>query len=348
MKTEFQFPANGTTMRFKATIESEYIGAYGGPNFPHLRIPIKMSYIDTPSKTWAESNVHKVVWGLGVDLFLQAGDLIKPVFQSGIQEHPLNFNGVTVPVNAAYIESVSRNLGGGATSVGIPMRIVALVDPQMMADDLNFGPLMTSAIQQVFVPTAHWHQRLLPELGYPQTRLVPLVLNLPSSLSDKNSEASQLWTVMMKDLSSAVDLFRTWHFEPKDLVSRLRPIIENALQVWLTLWNLPRPASGKTDMTLQTLNDALRLPHLPKDVKPCNASNGVIPVSAPNKRLCLALTMLHDLVALSNVESHGQTQGTYTMADAESLLYMTTGILRSLPQLWEEYPSAPNQPTVMP
>lgn len=335
-------------MRFKATIEAEHIVAYGGPNFPHLRIPIKISYIDDTSKTWADSNVHKVVWGLGVDLFLQAGALIEPVFQSGIQEHPLNFHGVTIPVNAAFIESVSRNLGGGATSVGIPMRIVALVDPKLMADDLNYGPLMTSDIQQVFVPTAHWHQSLLPELGYPQTRLVPLVLNLPSSLSDKNSEASKLWTVTMKDLSSAVDVFRTWHFEPKDLVSRLRPIIENALQVWLTLWHLPIPASGKTKAALQALNDALRPPDLPKDIRPCNAPNGIVPVSVPHKRLCVALTMLHDLVALSPVESHGQTQGTYTMADAESLLYMTTGILRSLPQLWEEYPSAPNPPTVMP
>ncbi len=52
--------------------------------------------------------------------------------------------------------------------------------------------------------------------------------------------------------------------------------------------------------------------------------------------------MLHNLLQLSNVESHGRTQGTYTLADAEALLYMTLGLVRALLRLWEEYPDPPS------
>ena len=348
MNTQWTFPRDGQPL-YKAIVESEHIDAYGDGDFPHLKIPIKVQRLErtTTSATWSDTQIHKAVWAVGIDLFL-ASTLDHPMFHSGLQAHPLNFYGVTIPVNARYLEFISNNLTNGNMAVGLPMRITLLVDPQSVDRDPNFNPMMTSETQQVSIPLTNWHQKLLPALGYPKTRLVPLSLSLPSALASHTPEANTLWTDNMVDLNGVIDLFRTWHFEPKDLVSRLRPIIEKTLSTWLHVWNLPSPESGKSDDMLQALNEAIRPRGLPKDIKPCNAPNGVIPVTAPNKRLCVAMTMLHDLLSLSNIESHAYTQGAYMMVDAESLLYMTVGILRSLPQLWAEYPTPPTSPTATP
>ena len=340
MHTQWRFPNFGQHL-YQAIVDPERINAYGDGDFPHLIIPITIQRWEQSTRSWVDVQIHKMVWAVGIELFLPNNTREHPVFQSGLQEHPLNFNGVTIPVNAQYLELISRNSANGGVTGGLPMRVTLLVDPQTIVEDPNFNPIMTSDIQQVFIPVAHWYQNLLPKLGYPETRLVPLLLALPSALASRSPEANTLWSQNMTELHGAIEVFRTWHFEPKDLVIRLRPIIEKTLSTWLHLWNLPFPVSGKSDEMLQALNETIRTHDLPKGIKPCNAPNGVIPVSAPNKRLCLVLTMLHDLLSLSNIESHGHTQGTYTMADAESLLYMMIGILRSLPQLWERYPTAP-------
>lgn len=344
MITTWEFPNHGIQTILKVTVDSDYIDAYGGADFPHLAIPVQIERIDRSgtSPNWTKVNRHKAVWAIGIDLFLDQNQPCRPVFQSGLQEHPLNSVSIAIPVSSRYLELVSQNTGGNGTSVALYIRVTLLIDSLLIKDAPDYNPFLTSDVHHVFIPTSRWYQTLLPKLGYPQTRLVPLVLNLPTSLALQNPPAEALWSSNLKNLNVAINLFQTWHFEPTDLVKHLRPVIENTVITWLHVWNLDIPASGKSDEILQTLNKALQ-PHSPEtDVKPCNASNGVIPVSAPHKRLCIVLTMLHDLLSLSNVESHARTQGTFTMADAESLLYMTTGILRSLPQLWEEYPVAPN------
>ncbi len=193
----------------------------------------------------------------------------------------------------------------------------------------------------ILMDQSHWYTNVLPQLGYPETRLVPLAFSLPSPIPHNNPEANKAWEKTVKQLSDCIDVFRSWHFEPKDLVKNLRPVAEHTLSTWLKLWDLQVPSNGKADAMLQALNKVISPSSVVQDIKPCNAPNGIVPVSAPHKRLCIALTMLHDLLQLSNVESHGYSQGIYTVAQAESLLYMTVGVIRSLPEIWEQYPSSP-------
>ena len=344
MLTEWTFPQHGTRRAFRATVDPTAIQAYGSGAYPHVRIPIEIYMIDRSGDhpIWSPDHVHRVVWGVAVDLFLpNHGAPSEPVFQSGLQENPLNFDGVTVSVSQAYIEQISESISGNGVAVCLPMRLMLLVDPAAVADDPNTGPLMTSDIQVVTVPLAHWHQNILPNLGFPKSRLVPLVLELPPSLRTTNAAGNQRWTTTLSELSAAVDLFRSWHFEPRDLVSRLRPAIEGALDTWLTLWGMDTVSPGKVDEALQRLNRALSPVNSPPNVRPCNAPQGIIPATAPHKRLCVVLTMLHDLMQLSNVESHTRGRGTYSVSEAESLLYMVIGNLRVFPALWERYPQPP-------
>jgi hypothetical protein len=344
MLTEWTFPQHGTRHAFKATVDPTAIQAYGTEVYPHLRIPLKMYAIDRSGThpIWSPDHVHRIVWGVAVDLFLSdRPNNGEPVFQSGLQEHLLNVNVVTVSVSQPYIEQISKSTSGNGVAVGLPMRLTILVDPAAVADDPNNGPLMTAEVQLVRIPLAHWHQNILPQLGFPTSRLVPLVLELPPSLRTTNAAANQRWSTTVSELSAAVDLFRPWHFEPRDLVSRLRPAIEGALDTWLTLWGMDRSSPGKVDEALQRLNQALAPANSPPNVRPCNAPQGTIPATAPHKRLCVALTMLHDLMQLSNVESHARGRGTYSVSEAESLLYMVIGNLRSLPELWEQYLQPP-------
>ncbi|WP_053958281.1 hypothetical protein [Sulfobacillus thermosulfidooxidans] len=254
-----------------------------------------------------------------------------PLVTSGLQYFKNSY--CVLPLNRPMVEFLSHQI---QIILSFDVWLSQDIDPENLI-------LLRTKTHPITLDQTHWQTQVLPQLGYPETRMVPLSLTLPRPSTSDNPLARATWSSNIKQFEQAVKLFRTWHFEPTDLVQQLRPIIENTLTTWLHIWNLPIPSSGKSNDMLQTLNKALQPDDLPT-MKPCNAPNGIIPVSTPHKRLCIVLTMLHDLLSLSNIEHHAHSQGTFTMADAESLLYMTTGILRSLPQLWKEYPTPPTSP----
>jgi len=136
----------------------------------------------------------------------------------------------------------------------------------------------------------------------------------------------------MDSLNQSLQLYQSYHVDPGTLVPPLRLAVEYALFTWAHLWNLEIPANKKADATLQTLSG---------QVKPCNAPNGIIPVAVQYSRLCGTLVMIHDLLQLSNPELHAGTAGAYGLNEAETILYLTFGILRGLPDLWQAYPDSP-------
>lgn len=341
MSTTWTFPGNGIFRSFRATLDPAAIDAYGGSAFPHLSVGLHFETSDPPGSSWTAASIQKKIWAAGVDVCLPTYN-DAPVCHSGLQPIAQNSPGVSIPVTARLLETVSDNLSGDKTNVMLPLRVTILVDPQTVADDPDVGPVMTSEVYSVSIPVAQWHQQILPKLGFPETRLVPLVLHLPALLATASPAANQRWANTVNELGACVDLFRAWHFEPRDLVRGLRPVVEGALSTWMLVWGFAVPGTGKADDMLQQLNGALNPPARPRGVKPCKAPEGIIPASAPHKRLCVALTMLHDLLQLSNIETHAASRGTYTLVEAESLLYMVVGVTRSLPDLWAEYPQPVN------
>ncbi len=161
------------------------------------------------------------------------------------------------------------------------MRVGILVDPVSVANNPNISPMLLSDKKDVRLPIAQWSQQILPTLGYPQTRLVPLALVLPSAVHLQGYPAERVWSRVIEDLQAIVRDFGAWHIEPRDVVRRLRPVIENALHVWALVWRIEESASN-ADQLLQQLNDRLK-GSAGGNVKPCNAPNGIIPHSAPNK-----------------------------------------------------------------
>lgn len=340
LTTEWTFPSHGRIW-LKVVVDPDSIRGYGGAAYPHLAMPFHLfgSSAGTPEHdAWSELRGRGMVWALGVDLFLPGSGQHDPIFGSGLQAHEVNSESVSIPVSATYVEAVSNSLGGQSEFVSLRMRVSVLVDPDLVANDLNHKPVLRSSVELVQIPVGRWHQTILPDVGFPTVRLVPLVLDLPQALRSDNEDANQRWRRALDELRAGISIFQSWHFEPRDLVAALRPVVEGALARWLTLWGRDA-VQGKADEMIRTLNSAITPPNLPKDMKVCNAPQGIIPSSAPEKRLCVSLTMLHNLLQLSNVESHSQSRGTYSKADAESLLYMVTGVIRSLPGLWEQYPS---------
>jgi hypothetical protein len=309
------------------------IKGHGGAIAPALIFSPRI-VIELDSKT--ERQDYTAIQALGVNLY-DVGMGSYPLFSSGLQYYDGNSSSFCrLPIQPSVLERFFK-------TSQIRITFDVWLSPKVLAEKQG-----NSGDRQIFrtdadimnIDEAHWLKDILPQVGYPETRLVPLTLNLPSPMPTKKPDASVEWKKVIDGLGRCTDLLRSWHFEPTEMVKTLRPVVENTLFTWLTLWGLSMPSSGKADDALQSLNQAISRDNDP-NAKPCNAPNGIIPVSVQHRRLCVNLTILHDLLQLSNVESHAKTQGTYTTAEAESLLYMVVGVVRVLPQLWEQYPTTP-------
>lgn len=245
-----------------------------------------------------------------------------PVFESGLQYFHANRSRIVLPLTVAYLETLRA-------TKRLTLRFAIWLAPDAYPEQSI--RICESSENVIALEETHWQTEVLPALGYPRVRLVPLTLDLPDVLQG-SSQATVKWKKALDELSQVLKDYQAHHVEPRTLVSPLRLAVDHALYAWIHLWNLEVPESKKSDDLLKAIN---------AKIKPCNAPNGIIPASVQHSRLCSTLVMMHDLLQLSNPEQHGGTVGAYTLNDAETILYLTFGILRSLPDLWQAYPAPP-------
>jgi len=245
-----------------------------------------------------------------------------PMFESGFQYFDPSNPRIVLSLTMPYLETLR-------SAAQLSLRFAAWLDSASTPGQERRA--VQSRTEGIALDRAYWQTEVLPALGYPRVRLVPLTLDLPNSVQASGLATAE-WKKTLDALSQALQQYQTYHVEPRTLIPPLRQATEHALRAWAHLWNLEIPENKKADALLQRLNER---------VKPCNAPNGIIPASAQYGKLCSTLVMIHDLLQLSNLELHAGTAGVYSLNEAETILYLTFGILRSLPDLWQTYPDSP-------
>ena len=120
----------------------------------------------------------------------------------------------------------------------------------------------------------------------------------------------------------------------------LRDAALNALFTWCAVWGDPTPGDA---------NDASKtITFLSKAIPECRPEEGQRPgrqASPDAKRLCAMYSLLLQLYRSSS-EAHHRVGAieVYTREDIDTLLTSLIALLRSLPALWEQYPTKPTEP----
>lgn len=86
------------------------------------------------------------------------------------------------------------------------------------------------------VPTvARWHEQLLPKIGFPKRRMVPLDMSVPERLGSANSLVVATWSRTTQHLTTAMQKFYQAH-DPSEAVAEVRFAIEGAVATWAYVW----------------------------------------------------------------------------------------------------------------
>ncbi len=251
------------------------------------------------------------------------------LFTSGYQPYSRNISDIYIPAPKEWIEEESRR---HQTDVTFLLSWALLH---------NIGGEIKTSVadqQHLRIPKQQWLE-WLPRWGYPRTRTVEIAIELPAKLASQQPKAQETWTKTVSKLQYAESkiLSPVSLHDIEDGVKVLRDVVDGALRTWLVLWGALIPDKVDLHLLLQWVNSA---------IPQCNAPEGKAkakpPISNDNMRLCSHAIALQNLITLTSPTHHFGTQSIYSQTDAESWLFMVLGELRSLPELWTQYPVPPS------
>ncbi len=190
----------------------------------------------------------------------------------------------------------------------------------------------------------HWHQGsqpvsisagkwngMLNKWGYPNIRLVPLFTELPQQIANGNKAASDMWAAACLRLRLAQEKWRNGY--STDAGTELRHVVQLAIRTWGALWHPESPPAeyeewGEVSRTVG------------QDIPGCDVQTWTIErdATADAKRAFARLTVLRSLNAIANPIHHVGATPVYTAGDIEMLLTTAIAMLRSLPELWSQFP----------
>lgn len=201
-------------------------------------------------------------------------------------------------------------------------------DRELMRD-LPFLLVHSSALQTIWIPAGRW-QTFLKAWGFPESRLLPLNMTLPAALP-ASSTAQPQWAVVTESLTTALQCVREGHWT--EAGQELRRCATYMLLTWCVVWG--DEASGENVSKAISFIDT----HLPQ----CHSQSGSFPKSPdPNvQRACARWVLLRALMAASNPAHHTGAKPVYTREDVDYLLTALTGLARSFPAFWLEFPGPP-------
>lgn len=331
MITEWRAPEYGQRQPILLHVDSEQVMGSGAGIAPALIIPIRAEL----NSSGSQSMLTDIVEAAGVELYA-TGQTNYPTFTSGLQPITSNRSYVHVAVNSAYIDSLQGAPASQNGLVSLTLRLgVLLKSPAADALPDHTGTVVSTGTAQVQVPIARWYETILPALGYPRHRMVPLPLDLPESLKNSRPDAQKCWGTAVERLQNAErTLFTSIRTSATvtEAVNALRDAVDGSLRTWLCLWENAPAEKANVGVLLQAL-DSL--------IPECQSSQGRSGQKITNDamRVCSHAISLHNLAVLTNPTHHIGTQTIYSPIDAESWFLMTLGAMRSLPGLWAQFPS---------
>lgn len=332
MVTKWQGPEGANRRSVTIVVESERVLGHGAGIAPALLVPISsVTFGDTDPNSytrWWET----VVAISGDILPLESHDV--PLFSSGLQAVGINDQRIRIPINTAYLETLQGPPSIQNQVVSLRLRFALLLDSGRKSLTEANATMVRTETQLLQIPVAHWHERILPELGYPRQRVVSLTLDLPAKLARQVPDAQKWWHLA---LDRVQDAQRTLLIAPRsassvtDTVNALRDAVDGCLRTWLCLWNAPPPDNEQFHVLLAKLQ---------RMIPGCVVTEGrrKLGTASDAIRLCSYAIALHDLVVLTNPTHHIGTQASYSPAEADAWLLMVIGVVKALPELWSQFP----------
>lgn len=275
-------------------------------------------------------------------LYPSGGTGVAPWSQTGMQGSRV---GLYIPLGPTWIERLTRDAEHNseqATHLWLQLQVLMptkiLIQESRLAQLPSVIPLYTGIM---FLPIhlAKW-QSFLKVWGYPETRLVPLAMTLPSSLITKIPLANRPWQVVHNALQTAIEAQQKNDFSRAG--EELRRAATYAMYTWCVLWGEDEP--------LTTENAALAQTKLVELIGHCDPSNGTFPkpsALADAKRICARFTILRQLNTLVQAYHHTGERPIYSPDDTEYMVTTMVAFLRTLPNFWEEFPNPINLQKLM-
>lgn len=267
------------------------------------------------------------IYAMSVSLFDRNQTLLST---SGFQPYNQQTTSLYTPAPKVWIDEESRRHQSHVT-IFLAFAVLHSIHGQLQVSKTES--------QQLQIPRQQWLDGL-PNWGYPQTRTVEIAVELPAMLAGHKPSAQEIW----KKTTARLNYAETKVLSPSSLhdiedgVEALRDVVDGALRTWLVLWGAKVPDKVELRALLQWVNSG---------IPQCNAPEGKVkakpPISNDNMRLCSHAIALQNLITLTSPTHHFGTKSIYSQIDAESWLFMVLGELRSLPELWTQYP-APASP----
>ncbi len=324
----------GNRNYFRITVNSDHISGYGQHISPHLHIPFSIESLQDEFKGSAWWNF---ICAIELEFLNATHDRI--MSSSGLHMVDADPHSVALPINGGHIDSLTRSAND--RRISIPARFVIATRLQPADEKPQFMITMRSSTNYLQLPLSDWYEKILPDMGYPNHRMVPLNTTLPEPLSSLNEPARTTWQHVHQRLLDAEQALLMQSNSPSVVtngVNALRDAVDGSLRTWLAVWGYMAPDKQDINGLLQTLNSG---------IPQCNAPEGKTkskpPITNDNMRLCSHAIALHNIATLTNPTHHFGTQTIYTQNDdAESWLLMTIAEIRSLPELWLQYPKPPH------
>lgn len=265
-------------------------------------------------------------------LYPSGGNAVAPWSQTGLQNNQFGLYISLMPTWIERLTQAAEQHPEQATNLWLRLQVLMpaniVIQESRRAQVPSVIPLYTS-IMQLPIHLAKW-QGFLKVWGYPQTRLVPLMMTLPPSLITKVPLASEPWKVVHDALQTAMEAQRKNDFSRAG--DELRRAATYAMYTWCVLWGEDEPFTKKDASLAQTKLVSL--------INDCNPANGTFPrhSSADAQRICARFTILRQLNTLAQAYHHTGERPIYSSDDTEYMLTTMIAFLRTLPKFWEEFP----------
>lgn len=299
-----------------ATVDPEQIHLGGGELGPVLHVPVHLVQPDSSVPYYGND-----VWAVCVDV-LAPGDTSWPLFSSGFQPFEPSHYGVSTRLSWEYLGVISQAPIVNS-NVLLALRVSLLARP-----DAFQRATLPGEVVQVAVPASIWYERLLPEVGYPHTQMVPLDLTLPGKLANSTPEASAVWSRATEQIRAAVT--KAAHGgDPGDVLSDVRLAVEGAMTVWALVWGC-----DKGDMTF---GEALGFVEAAGGCRVSSKPTG----GSDARRIWSRALALWTLYSLASDGHHIGRRNVATKADAEAVATMAVGLLRQFPTFLTSFPTPP-------
>lgn len=320
--TEWEFPWGGSTKLYRVTLEEDRVDMSGGALGPVLSL--------TPSLYRAGDHspfqsLHGEIWAISADVYAP-GATYPPLFTSGLQPIAANQNAIHVRLSREYIEQIT-SVQPVNSAILLRIRLSLLV----AAEAAKGTSSMIGEPKDVQVPVTRWHEQLLPKIGFPKRRMVPLDMSVPDKVGTANSLASTSWSRTVQRLTAALEKFYYSH-DPSEAVAEVRFAIEGAVATWAYAWGC--------SVAPEELNFGLALGFLEEraGMKVAQKVKG----SAARRRIWSRLSTLKTLHDVASDGHHIGRKSIATRDDADGLVTASVGMLRLLPEFLDAFPEPPN------